>query len=116
MFLIGTATTFAGAVLAACGSEKAASVAISDVPVGSGVLVDQFIIAQPEAGVYKAYSNVCPHQGAEISKIEGGQAVCPKHNSVFKLDDGSVVAGPARGAMAPAKLTKEGDQLKAARA
>ncbi|QGU03276.1 3-phenylpropionate dioxygenase ferredoxin subunit [Corynebacterium kalinowskii] len=116
MFLLGTATTFAGAVLAACGSEKAGGVAISDVPVGSAVLVDNFIIAQPSAGVYKAYSNVCPHQGADINKIEGGQAICPKHNSVFSLEDGSVVSGPARGAMAPAKLTKEGDQLQVARA
>ncbi|MEJ5997962.1 Rieske (2Fe-2S) protein [Corynebacterium sp. H130] len=116
MFLIGTATTFAGAVLAACGSEKAGDIAIKDVPLGSAVLVGEFIIAQPEAGVYKAYSNVCPHQGAAINKIEGDTAICPKHNSVFKLSDGSVTSGPARGAMAPAKLTKEGDQLHVARA
>lgn len=116
MFLIGTATTFAGAVLAACGSEKAASVALTDVPEGSAVLVDDFIIAQPTKGVYKAYSNLCPHQGAAINKIDGDTAICPKHNSVFKLEDGTVISGPARGAMAPAKLSKEGDQLHVARA
>lgn len=116
LFLVGTATTFAGAVLAACGKDKAAGVKIADVPVGSAVLVDSFIIAQPEPGVFKAYANTCPHQGATINKIDGDKAVCPKHNSVFKLSDGSPVSGPARGGMTPAKLTKDGDQLKAARA
>lgn len=112
LFLVGTATTFAGAVLAACGADKAASIGAQDVPVGSGVVVDKFIIAQPSPGVYKAYSNVCPHQGAEVTKIDDGQATCPKHNSVFQLADGAVVSGPSRAGLTPAKLSAEGDKLK----
>lgn len=111
LFLIGTATTFAGAVLAACGSDAPSTVAAGDVPVGSAVLIDGFIIAQPEPGVYKAYSNVCPHQGYSISKIDGDTAICPKHNSVFQLADGACIAGPARSGMSPAKLSAQGDQL-----
>ncbi|AKK04339.1 Rieske (2Fe-2S) protein [Corynebacterium epidermidicanis] len=111
LFLLGTATTFAGAVLAACGSEKGKEIAIQDVPVGGSIAVDGFIIAQPTAGVYKAYSQTCPHQGATISQLDGLKATCPKHTSVFDLNDGSVVSGPSRAPMKAAKAEKKGDKL-----
>lgn len=112
MFLLGTATTFAGAVLAACGSTaKAKELPASDVPVGGAIAFDGFIIAQPTAGEYKAYSQTCPHQGAEISKIDGLKATCPKHQSVFDLHDGHVLSGPSRAPMGVAKVDKKGDKL-----
>lgn len=94
LFLLGTATTFAGLLATACGS-KSATVGIADIPVGSAVIVDSFIIAQPTAGEYKAYSTVCPHANNPITKIEADTATCTKHNSVFSLADGSVISGPA---------------------
>ncbi|MEJ5928500.1 Rieske 2Fe-2S domain-containing protein [Corynebacterium sp. H128] len=113
MFLVATATTFAGAVLAACGQGKGKveGIAASDVPVGSAIEIDGFIIAQPTAGSYRAYSATCPHQGALIEKFHEGTAICTKHNSVFKLEDGSPISGPSRGALMPAKLSAEGTQL-----
>ena len=71
MFLLGTATTFAGAFLAACGSEPAVEVAAADVPVGSATIFDGFIIAQPTEGTYVAYSQTCPHQRNPITEVEG---------------------------------------------
>lgn len=47
MFLLGTATTFAGAFLAACGTEPDQEVAATEVPVGSSVILGSVIIAQP---------------------------------------------------------------------
>ena len=50
MFLLGTATTFAGAYLAACGKEPSAEIAATEIPVGSAVMVDKVIFVQPTEG------------------------------------------------------------------
>lgn len=107
MFLLGTATTFAGALLAACGNDSI-EVDVADVPVGSAVIVGSYIIAQPTAGEYKAYSTVCPHQNGVINQIDGDEVTCPKHNSVFSIVDGSVVSGPARNSLFTQNIEIEG--------
>ncbi|MCZ9310173.1 Rieske (2Fe-2S) protein [Corynebacterium uberis] len=111
LFLAATASTFAGAVLAACGSGPREEVAAADVPVGSAIIVGDFIIAQPTAGEYKAYSTRCPHQKNRISKVEGDIVRCTAHNSKFSIVDGDVVDGPARTGMETADLKVKGDQL-----
>lgn len=113
MFLLGTATTFASAFLAACGSEPTAEVAKTQVPVGSAVILDGFIIAQPTAGEYVAYSQTCPHQGQKITKVEGDTVRCTGHGSVFSIIDGSAVSGPTQNPLTPAQLTEEGETLNA---
>ncbi|AIU31580.1 Rieske (2Fe-2S) protein [Corynebacterium ulcerans] len=114
MFLLGTATTFAGAVLAACGGDKtkAKEIALSDVPVGSATIVDDFIIAQPVAGEYKAYSTDCPHQHAKITIVQGDTVKCPKHGSIFNIKDGSVTQGPSRDPLMAKSLEISGDKAK----
>lgn len=112
MFLLGTATTFAGAFLAACGSEPALEVAATDVPVGSATIFDGFIIAQPTAGSYVAYSQACPHQRNPITEVEGATVRCTAHNSVFHTSDGSVVSGVARDPLTPAELEQDGETLR----
>lgn len=112
MFLLGTATTFAGAFLAACGSEPGLEVAATDVPVGSAAIFDGFIIAQANAGAYVAYSQECPHQRNPITEVEGDTVRCTAHNSVFSIADGSVVSGVARDPLIPAKLEREGERLR----
>lgn len=111
MFLLGTATTFAGAFLVACGDEPSVEVAAADVPVDSAAIFDGFIIAQPTAGTYVAYSQACPHQRNPITEVEGDTVRCTAHNSVFNLSDGSVVSGVARDPLIPAKLEQEGGRL-----
>lgn len=115
LFLLGSATTFAGAFLAACGSEPSEEVAKTQVPVGSAVILDRFIIAQPTAGNFVAYSAVCPHQGSKITQVlDDGSVRCPAHGSVFDVASGKVLSGPSDKPLTTATLTEEGDTLTAA--
>ncbi|MBA5244829.1 Rieske (2Fe-2S) protein [Corynebacterium haemomassiliense] len=114
MFLLGTATTFAGAFLAACGEAAPEEVAKTDVPVGSAVILDKFIIAQPTAGTYVAYSSVCPHQQKKITKVEGDTVKCTAHGSVFSIADGARVSGPAVTGMREVPVTDAGDKVSVA--
>lgn len=108
LFLIGTATTFAGALLTACTPPKQ-TIDAKDVPVGSAVIVGNFIITQPTSGVYHAYSATCPHQGAKISQVNGDTVTCTNHNSVFSITDGAPVSGPSRAGLKEAKLKTDGN-------
>jgi Rieske Fe-S protein len=69
----------------------------SDVPVGGGVIdaATGVVVVQPTAGVFKAFSAICPHQGCQVAGIAGGVISCPCHGATFKIADGSVIAGPA---------------------
>lgn len=98
---MATATTAAGALLAACAPEETVTkAATADVPVGGAIIVDKWIIAQPSKGKFAAYSTECPHARGQIDKIEERDgktiAICPKHGSEFDVTTGDVVQGPAR--------------------
>lgn len=112
-FLLGTATTFAGAFLAACGSNPPKEIEATEVPVGSAVILGSVIIAQPTEGEFVAYSSACPHQGQFITKVEGDVVTCTKHNSKFSIVDGALISGPATSGLREANLTQEGDTLSA---
>jgi len=50
---------------------KGPSVAISKVPVGGGVIMDdpdQYVVTQPTRGDFKAFSKICTHQSRAVSK------------------------------------------------
>lgn len=115
LFLLGTATTFTGALLAACSATDEPlpenAIKIKDVPVGSAVEVGKFIVAQPEEGLFKAYSSDCPHQGGTVNIFENGKARCPEHNSQFDLKTGERIWGPAREPLTTAQLTQKGKAL-----
>ncbi|MDK8663507.1 MULTISPECIES: Rieske (2Fe-2S) protein [Corynebacterium] len=113
MFLLGTATTFAGAFLAACGEEAPEEIAKTDVPVGSAVILDKFIIAQPSAGQFVAYSAVCPHQQKKITKVEGETVKCVAHGSVFNIATGARVSGPAVTGLREVEVIEAGDKVEA---
>ena len=98
----GGSTTGTGA------GASGTTVAAADVPVGSGVVVGAFIVTQPIAGTFQAYSNVCPHQSCAVDQIKQSQVVCPCHESVFSLADGSRVSGPTPRGLTPAKATLSG--------
>ena len=67
----------------------------ADVKVGSGVIKGNYVVTQPVAGTFKAFSTVCPHAGCNVNKIDAGVISCPCHGSQFSVKDGSVVTGPA---------------------
>ncbi|PFG27672.1 putative rieske iron-sulfur protein [Corynebacterium renale] len=108
LFLVGSATTFAGILAAACGSTSTEEVAATDVPVGSAIIVGDFIIAQPTAGEYRAYSVICPHQNSRITEVEGSTVRCTNHNSIFDIATGKVLEGPARDGLTPAQTDASG--------
>ncbi|NYI77941.1 Rieske (2Fe-2S) protein [Nocardioides panzhihuensis] len=110
----GTAVGAVGVpLLVACGSgdggsgadssgdtEPAGSgplVAVSEVPVGGGVVVaDRNLVAtQPTEGTFKVFSAICPHRSCPVTKVAGGSIDCPCHGSRFSIEDGSVMQGPA---------------------
>ncbi|MFF4576377.1 Rieske (2Fe-2S) protein [Streptomyces sp. NPDC001410] len=88
----------------------------TDIPEGGGkIFKDQgVVVTQPAAGTYKAFSSKCTHQGCAVGSVADGVIVCPCHNSHFSAEDGSVKKGPATQALAAAKITVSGDEIKLA--
>lgn len=112
MFLLGSATTLAGAYLAACGEKASAEIATTDVPVGSAVILDGVIFAQPEKGTFKAYSQTCPHQHNAITKVEGGTVTCTSHYTSYDLATGEAISGPGRDPLQEVSFDNDGTTLK----
>ncbi len=81
-------------------------VAVSEVPVGGGViLTDQnIVVTQPTKGTFEGFGATCTHQGCQVASVAGGTINCPCHGSQFSIEDGSNVTGPsgtAAGSIAP---------------
>lgn len=111
-FLLGTATTAAGALLAACASdEEVNKVASADIPVGGGVVVGRFVVTQPEKGKFSAFSAKCPHLDGYVTEVKDGVMICPNHGSEFDIATGNVVAGPSRKPLGTAGLKADGTDL-----
>ncbi|MFE2548093.1 Rieske (2Fe-2S) protein [Streptomyces sp. NPDC059355] len=85
----------------------------SDIPVGGGkVFKDKkVVVTQPMAGQFKAFSATCTHQGCSVASVKDGNIVCPCHQSLFKISDGTVAGGPATRPLAAAKIAVEGDKI-----
>lgn len=90
---------------------------LSDVPVGSGKVVQvpdgrSLVLAQLDAGSVLAYDASCTHQGATVGPPDGsGVMSCPRHESRFRLDDGSVLNGPATIPLAKVSVAVRGDAI-----
>jgi Rieske Fe-S protein len=85
----------------------------SDVPVGGGAVFKdaKVVVTQPTAGQFKGFSAVCTHQQCIVADVAGGTINCGCHGSKFKIEDGSVSAGPASSALPAANITVQGDQI-----
>lgn len=75
----------------------AASDLDEDKPIAVAVGEDTVLLLRQAGGAVVAISDVCSHMGGPLHEgaVEGGCVTCPWHGSVFRLDDGSVVHGPA---------------------
>lgn len=93
------------------GGEELARTA--DIPVGGGkVFADKkIVVTQPEAGEFKAFSAICPHQGCTVNKVADGTIGCPCHDSKFSVADAAVEAGPATRPLEEKKITVSGDTI-----
>lgn len=89
------------------------TVPVTDVPVGGGiVLADrQVVITQPEAGLFRAFSAICTHQGCTVRRVRGGAIECPCHNSQFSITDGSVIRDPAPQPLPTRTVRRDADVL-----
>lgn len=98
----------------ASGGGAGGGIATSKVPVGSGVIDADLnaVVTQPTSGEFKAFSNVCTHQGCTVSQIIGSKIVCPCHGSEFSIKDGSVVQGPATKPLAKLTATVKGSEVR----
>ena len=64
-----------------------------------------FIMLFPYAGAFRAFLNVCPHQGKSLNLAPNqftfspeGLLVCAHHGACFELDSGQCMDGPCLGA------------------
>jgi Rieske Fe-S protein len=117
----------AAAVTAACGSSAGGggatgggapsaagtTVAIADVPVGGGTILQdaQVVVTQPEAGTFKAFTAVCTHEGCLVAQVAQGAISCPCHGAQFSVSDGSVLGGPAPAPLAAVPFSVSGDTI-----
>ena len=90
----------------------------SEVPVGSGVVLDDVIVAQPTEGEFVAFTTVCTHQGGKITSVdEKGVMTCSLHGSQFSIEGGENLVGPNGGeagttaALPEVEVTVEGDEV-----
>jgi Rieske Fe-S protein len=88
--------------------------AVSEVPVGGGVIKGDYVITQPASGTFKAFSKVCTHQGCDVNKVDGGLISCPCHGSQFSIEDGSVKGGPAPKGLPETNVKVDGTNVVAA--
>ena len=82
----------------------------AEVPVGSGVIVDEIVVTQPSAGEFKGFSAICTHKGCTVDEVADGTINCPCHGSKFNLD-GSVANGPAQTPLEAQAVTVQGDSI-----
>jgi Rieske Fe-S protein len=134
----GVAAVGAGAFLAACGSDEPKdsggggdttsggdggsseepsgaklSVTTDEVPVGGGTVFkkEKIVVTQPKEGDFKAFTAICTHMGCTVGEVNGDTIQCNCHGSQYNAADGKVKKGPAPKALAPEKITVEGDKI-----
>lgn len=104
------ATDQASTTSAPAAAPDAAIAKTADVPVGSGVIVDDVVVTQPAAGEFKAFSSKCTHKGCAVNKVADGTIDCPCHGSKFNLD-GTVAKGPATEPLKAKTISVQGDSI-----
>lgn len=109
---IATIAVGTGISLTSC-AKPGIPVPVADVPVGGGkILADaNYLVTQPVAGQYKAFTKLCPHAMCPVSSITNREIVCHCHKSTFSIEDGSVIKGPAQKGLGNAKVSLEGNTL-----
>ncbi|MEU1124030.1 Rieske (2Fe-2S) protein [Streptomyces sp. NPDC005899] len=120
----------AAAALAACGGSKeqdgartvrpaegggggAVLARTADIPEGGGTVFGDrgVVVTQPKAGIFKAFSSTCTHQGCAVKEVTGNTINCPCHGSTFDAATGEVTGGPATQALPGKSIQVEGDSI-----
>ncbi|MFF4058144.1 Rieske (2Fe-2S) protein [Streptomyces sp. NPDC001668] len=100
-------------VEASAGTELAKT---SEIPVGGGKIFkdEKVVVTQPKKGEFKAFSNICTHQGCAVTSVSGGTINCPCHGSKFNITDGSVANPPAAEPLPEQRIKVSGDSIELA--
>nr|WP_083467307.1 Rieske (2Fe-2S) protein [Kibdelosporangium sp. MJ126-NF4]CEL22659.1 iron sulphur protein [Kibdelosporangium sp. MJ126-NF4]CTQ89800.1 iron sulphur protein [Kibdelosporangium sp. MJ126-NF4] len=113
----------APASLAACSSADApppakggtALAKLSDVPVGSGKIVNggpgKVLLVRPSENEVRGFDPVCPHAGVTVATPKEGTITCPGHGSVFDASTGTMKKGPATTGLTAVAVKVEGDSI-----
>lgn len=93
-------------------NEIGATVRLSSIPAGGGMILPTvpYVVTQPEAGHYMAFSTRCPHDNCPVGDIRGDEIICFCHGSRFALD-GSLRRGPAKRRLFLRKAMRDEDTL-----
>ncbi len=74
---------------------------------------DEIAVARVEGDLY-AFSDICTHRACNLSmggEIEGTSITCECHGSVFDMQTGEALEGPATEPIATFEARVEGDDL-----
>ena len=99
---------------ASAAAPSGTPVKTADVPVGGGVINASalFVVTQPSAGEFKAFSAVCTHMGCTVTKIVDGKIDCPCHQSQFDITTGTPTSSSQAKSPLPGKTaTVSGDSV-----
>ncbi|MFE1833611.1 Rieske (2Fe-2S) protein [Streptomyces sviceus] len=88
----------------------------SEIPVGGGKIFkdEKVVVTQPKKGEFKAFSDICTHQGCQVTSVSGGTINCPCHGSKFNITDGSVANPPANKPLPEKQIKVSGDSIELA--
>jgi Rieske Fe-S protein len=88
----------------------------SEIPVGGGKIFkdEKVVVTQPTKGEFKAFSDICTHQGCQVTSVSGGTINCPCHGSKFHITDGSVANPPADKPLPEKQIRVTGDSIELA--
>lgn len=90
-------------------------VALADVPVGGGTVVEgpdgPVVVVRPTQSEVRAFSAVCTHQGTTVGAPQGATITCPNHGSQFAAATGEVTRGPAARPLPPIAVTVQDGQV-----
>lgn len=94
-------------------TPDAGGISTADIPEGGGTIFkeDGYVVTQPTAGEFKAFSSTCTHQGCPVTSVSDGTINCVCHGSKFSIEDGSVTGGPATSPLSEKSVTVTGDTL-----
>ena len=100
-------------VEASAGTELAKT---SEIPVGGGKIfkAEKVVVTQPKKGEFKAFSDICTHQGCQVTSVSDGTINCPCHGSKFNITDGSVANPPANKPLPEKQIKVSGDSIQLA--
>ncbi|MFE3857409.1 Rieske (2Fe-2S) protein [Streptomyces griseorubiginosus] len=100
-------------VQASAGTELAKT---SEIPVGGGKIFkdEKVVVTQPKKGEFKAFSDICTHQGCQVTSVSDGTINCPCHGSKFNITDGSVANPPANRPLPEKQIKVTGDSIELA--